>query len=373
MKFLLFLSILPLIFSQGCKDSGSTIVNNSSSSGLSFTQQSLEAVPLVDGGAFLLPSYMATTATSNTTVSNFFKLECHNDTGTDNYCPSSVSTTGSGMDNYKLTTTTLIGLIYHAQMYAQNIYSDNVEYTDSSCPSGSSSITVTSSSFTATTDGDKFILDGGLYNLYDCLYSYSREDNGTSYMAYNLTSDDTLYSMISTRKNDLSSAGWDQTDFFQVYLTKPDGTTPTILAFNHAGMNDAASDHFVRAVLLANLTNNRFAVVYKTGNSGTWLKAAGTGGINASTGTANSGYYWVQTDDLGKICVDNSTGADATAGDCAANPWTTGVATFLGLTAADTTNLATFISNIEESDIATNLLSPTHITNDLVNFPTTIE
>ena len=69
-------------------------------------------------------------------VTQFVKLECHMIPQA-NFCPAQLDTNGDGVledytpapyDNFKFSATTLIGLIYHADMYQGNFYRSDEGY-----------------------------------------------------------------------------------------------------------------------------------------------------------------------------------------------------------------------------------------------------
>jgi len=283
---------------------------------------------------------------------------------------------GDGTDvfnKYKLTSTTLIGLIYHAEMYSAGPGPSNA------CAdfNGSSLATAHSPSFTGgTSASDKFVID--YFSALYCVKANSYDGN-TSYSAFGYVSDDTSPAIanLTTRYrhpyDGVSDPG--QTDIFQVYvsLDPADATTqsPTskFLAFNFAGV----SSMYSRAIILSNLSTHKFAVRYTTGNltlGNHHIIALGVGGVDKTTGTPVNGSYMIKiinTDGdnssnltSASYCVNNSAGTydDANYTACtttAAIPWdsisASNVATYLEMSTTEQTNLAGFLAYFNDTDL----------------------
>ena len=295
----------------------------------------------------------------------------------DNFCPAGTDTSGGDSNPRKFTIMTLLGLIYHAEMYSESIYG--------SC--GGTAGTISADSFVAHTSGgdpDKYILD---YNsLLGCVEQDTYSTEGTSYRAYSFdgTADEKDYQATLTSRYRVPYAGDatpGQTDVFQVYVSL-DETTPTFLAFNFAGSNTMTS----RAVLLVNLVTHKFAAKYFSPNEyqNTAVTAIGVGGIDRVTGIPNAGYFFTRfLDNNGaedSACVDNSDGSiqsdnsNCTAGSVPTS-WTasTDVQTYLDMTATEVTNLASFLAKFESEALLTAADSPADATDDPeLDFPETI-
>ncbi|MCP4135353.1 MAG: hypothetical protein GY754_30570 [bacterium] len=308
------------------------------------------------------------------TLSTFFKLECIMP-GMDDFCPSGVdATTGGDSNPYKLTSYTLIGSIYHADMYSGGL--------KTSCDD--TSTTITSGSFVAASSGGdpaKFLLD--YYSLLTCTGQDTSEDlgSGTKYQAYSFgggTYQATLTTRYRNPYNGVSSPG--QNDVFQVYVGVS-SDEPVFLAYNYAG----ADSMYQRTVLLVNLETHRFAVKhYEPGSPVKNLVAIGVGGVNRTTGELNAGYYFAKfTDNSGTEddgCIDNATGSfqsDDTPCTGASVPvtWSSSdtVATYLSMTDDDKTRLAAFLAKFTDQSFFASTDSPENSTTDPEqNFPQSI-
>ena len=377
---ILLIMVLITIFSCGSDDPAATS-SSSSSSMLGFSGLAVDSLPQVTNNSLSLmaPSGEITTGniTSYNSLSNFFEQECFMP-GSDNFCPTGTDTSGGDTNPRKFTIMTLLGLIYHADMYSGTLRS--------TCAGTSG--TFNASSYAANTGGgdpDKFILD---YNsLLGCVQQDTSGD-GTVYHAYSVAADGSYQATLTNRYRVPYNGSADpgQTDIFQVYVTLSSGT-PTFLAFNFAGANTMYS----RAILMVNLSNHKFAVKYYShGATPQAVTAIGIGGIDRTTGTPNAGYFYTKfLEDNGTTtswgCVNNADGAiqtNDTNCDTGSVPdsgatWASSndVKTYLAMSATEATNLAAFLSLFADDSLLTSTNSPTNATvggDPELNFPKTI-
>lgn len=310
------------------------------------------------------------------TLAKFFKLECFMP-GMDNFCPEGVDTSGGDMNPYKLTSYTLIGSIYHADMYSGGMKTE--------C--GGTGTAITSDSFTAAEAGgdpDKFLLD--YFTLLTCVNQETWGDMGpagTVYQAYSVDGNQDYQATLTTRYRIPYNGDADpgQNDVFQVYVGVSGGE-PVFLAYNYAG----ADSMYQRTVLLVNTAAHKFAVKhYEPGTNGSYLTAIGVGGVDRETGELNPGYYYTMftndsgTEDSG--CVDNTTGdfqADTSLCTAASVPLTwsdsADVAAYLEMTPDDASRLAAFLEKFSDETPLEADDSPSNSTTDPEqNFPYSIE
>ncbi len=351
------------------------------SSTLGFTGSSIESLPQItsesqSGTAFSLvgpPLYVVSgNISSYNSLSSFFEQECFMPDG-DDFCPAGTDTSGGDSNPRKFTIMTLLGLIYHAEMYSG--------YTHTSCEGTAGSVNASSfvSATSSGSDADRFIID---YNtLLGCVKQDTTGSGGTVYQAYSINSTDYQATLTSRyRVPYAGSATPGQTDVFQVYVSLS-GETPTFLAFNFSGANTMYS----RAILLVNLTTHKFAAKYfSAGVTNQAVTAIGVGGINRSTGVPNTGYYFTRfLDNTGSpesACVSNSDGSiQADNTNCLGNSvpinWSSSddVKLYLGMTAADATNLTGFLTRFSSDALLVISDSPEDATDDPeLFFPKTI-
>lgn len=327
---------------------------------MKFTQGAVQSLPQTVAatsqaapGLFRAPNPSSLNINDYSLLASFFEQECFMPDG-DNYCPEGVDTSGGDSNPRKFTSYTLLGLIYHAQMYSGGLHSE--------CDQGSAA-TVDATSYVALTatgsDPDKYILD---YNsLLKCLYEDpSSNTTSTRYTAYSTDADGAYQATLTTRNREPYNGVTDpgQNDVFQVYVTLTDGK-PSLLAFNYAG----ADTVFSRTVLLVNLLENKFAVKFSSYNGTGYdtVVAMGVGGVNVSTGVPNTGYYMVKFTDAGsqlERCVNNADGViendmvNCTSSSIAtSSTWgPTSVQTYLGLSATEVTNLAAWLAKLADAN-----------------------
>ncbi|MBU2512025.1 hypothetical protein KJ966_11860 [bacterium] len=361
--------IASLFFVVGCAtsddDDESTTSTTASSNSLDFANSAARALPAIEGSSSSsAPSLTAGDVISDQVISNFFKLECYMP-DSDNNCPTGVT---PEINTNKYTVTTLIGVIYHAEMYMENV----LNYFASSCTAA----TVNASSFkTDDSSGDTstYLID--YFSQLNCIGS-STYSSQTQYFA---TQTDTSAKnvMIVTRKHDTATAGWDQSDIYQAYLSKTDASNDHVLAFNTTNINDtAADDSTFRTVLIVNLSNRKFLVRFH-GTGSNYVMAAGQGGISTA-GVFESGYYFAKSNATPSgICINNATRLEADAANCSAETatWTSAadVATYLDLTAAEQTDLANFLLYFTDGPTTTALSVFPATATDAMHIPDRIE
>lgn len=389
MRLIFVTLILSGIMISGCSNSSSS---TASSNSLNFSAGAVEALPQTSsGGGSLVFGTSAIVAKSSSGVNistysklaSFFEQECFMPDG-DNYCPAGVDTSGGDSNPRKFTSYTLLGMIYHAEMYSGS--------QRTSCDQGAAA-TIDATSYKALTSGgsedpDKFILD---YNtLLQCLYEDpSSDDTSKQYMAYSFDASGAYQATLTTRNRVPYSGVTDpgQNDVFQVYVTNTDGT-PSFLGFNYAG----ADTVFSRTILLVNLTNNKFAVKHSSYNGSGYdtVVAIGVGGVDRTTGTPNAGYYMVKFTDSGselEKCVNNADGmieVDMSSCNSASIPTTAGtttwtsatVQTYLGMSATEITNMSDWFTKMADTTALGAADTPTNASlggDPDINFPRTIE
>jgi hypothetical protein len=288
---------------------------------------------------------------------NLFRLECQH-LPNDNYCPANVHPSSALTDPTRFEMGSLIGMIYHAQMYTGTLVTD--------CSGdGFSPMAVGAASYLAghsqdpAADPTRFIVDD--YALLTCRASNVSNTQAETRVV-SAVADGSYQAALHTRYN-YDAGNGPQTDFFQVYVSLSGGG-PTFLAFNFS----AATPHASRIVLLANLASHRFALKYYVptqpdtpgmgGPTAFYAVATGVGGYDLETGAANPGHYAVSFSDGGgtALCVNNVGGAIEPAQACAAesvpSAWTSSaaIATYLGAPAADASRVARFLDAFANPD-----------------------
>lgn len=253
-----------------------------------------------------------------------------NDAGTryEGFCPADVKAkldaaiangTGIGSGNtelfnqYKLTGGSLIGQIYHAQMYA-NV---NTLSNDCATVNAVNLATANQPAFENTDSAGgtpgKFVVSYPTGSkLFSCVRTNSWAGK-TSYTAFGF--ENNAISALTARYDSLTSSPTNPAaDMFQVYLALDSATlsattpTPTFLAFNSP---QAAGS---RTIVLSNLTDHKFAA--KFGWGGSQIVAYGMGGVDVATGARVPGHYVAKVFSANNpsvlYCVDNTTNAYST-------------------------------------------------------------
>lgn len=333
---------------------------------LEFTGEAVETMPQHVGAAAVQTSPRVWTATgaldSGTTIAEhsllatFFKQECHEFPNAD-FCPAGIdASAGGGLNEWKFSANTLLGLIYHAEMYSNGLHVECLGEPGA----------IDGEAFESATEGgdpDRFIVD--YYPLLECRETQTYAGS-TAYQAYSV--DPGYQATLTTRyKAPSGFPGIDFTDVFQVYLTVDADAKSTFLAFNWVGISSLSA----RAIVLANLVTHRFAVRYQVSGDPFQqvLVAIGTGGVDRATGQPRPGTYHARfTDNQGDeatACVDNvgqrlqsddapCTGAGIPVSWDAPAP----VADFLGMTEAERTRLASFLAFFATPDPLSDLQVP---------------
>lgn len=347
----------------GCAASDDDDGGGSSNAGFNMAGNASEALPAISSSSNSPALQAVGDDVTDTEISNFFKLECHMP-GSDDNCPAGITAD----DDTKYSVTTLIGVIYHAEMYMENV----IDYEMEDC----STTGVTSSSFVtddATGDTSTYLID--YYDLLDCVGSSSYEGNTQYFTAR--TSTDSGYVILVTRKHDTSTSGWDQSDIYQAYVSTDSDGEARFLAFNTTNINDTSStDSTFRTVLLVNLSTRRFLVKHH-GTGSNYVIAAGQGGITDS-GEYQSGYYFAKSSGTPSgICVDNATQTEAASSNCSDEQasWSgaSDVASYLDLTATEQTEIENFISYFTSGPTASGLSVYPSSANDAGHIPDRIQ
>jgi hypothetical protein len=320
-----------------------------------FTRGAMTSVPAVDAATVSgLLRVVAPTVTGTVAdypaLSYLFRKECQH-VPEDNYCPPSVHPTTDLRDPTRFEMGSLIGMVYHAQLYTGTLVTD--------CSgSGLTPATVSAASYhaasvSALADPTRFVLEQ--YPLLTCRSTQVSSPAAETRMV-SAVPDGSYQAALHTRYR-YDTGNGPQTDLFQVYVAMASDGTPRLLALNFA----AATPHASRAVLLANLTDHRFALKYYVpsqpdggGSSFTpafYALAVGVGGYDLATGAANPGHYWVSLSDSGgaQVCVDNAGGTveamASCSGDSVPTTWTSAatIAAYLDIPTADAARLAAYL------------------------------
>jgi len=340
------------------------------------------------------------------TIRRFFKYECHMNYTDSNFCPSTLDLPAdSSQSNYKFTTTTLIGLIHHAEMYMDNIYSkensddDTKDSTlwlaDSDTKDDEETgekddgveniendnyvfISTTTAEGVADSSGkpDTFIIPfSGLYNFLEV-----ESGSSSTPMLYRNAKDKAKYVALILRKHNTGgSSNWSMSDIMQAYLTTYAGEGK-ILAYNIASVNDITdsdASSLQRAILMVNFQTRQFIVKYRM--SDTQLIAIGKAGRDKTTGELLDGYYYVKAYTGATLdfdgCVDNKTQTMVEESNCT-NEKTLfdndfDVTSYLGLTGAEPTDVSGFIDFLNNGTLLADKDTPTSVS-DIKHFPDSV-
>jgi hypothetical protein len=368
------LTVLCSAFITACGSSSSSSTTTTTTSGLNLADKAVKSTPQIFTSltASISKPQMLESVSKDTTpssgflgiVNDFFKAECHNDDNSLNICPSGVTLDTTN----KFTTTTLIGMIQHADMKMANIYTID-EVVDpitgestavplyKTCEKGTSHAALTNHTPVYTpTNANTFIVDFG--SLPDCV-AYFTSGTTNNYTVYSKATDNLNFASIVSRKQEaLSSPVSTASDIFQSYLRRDSSNNPQLLGFNLASFDEKSSgNYYGRAILITNIANNKFVVKYSTGpaTGGNFkqLFAIGVGGYNPSTSSWVTGYYYIKakstevTEDT--ACVQNGlTPAVASSTNCTTytdlvGAWSwSSLLTWLDANSTDQTNLAGF-------------------------------
>ncbi len=328
------------------------------------------AIEFTPGAMKTLPSYASSGSSQLTAgrsaaasigdyffVRQLFSMQCRHPDAHADYCPPGTpAPPATTFDPYQFTMQSLIGFIYHAQMYTSLVTACSGD--------GLAPRTVTAASYSAASSGAgadpmRFVMDE--LSSYTCR-STQVSNTAAETRMISAVADGSYQTTLHTRYK-YDAGGGPQTDFFQTDVVM-NGGSPEFLALNFASATPFAS----RVVLLANLVTHRFALKYYTpsqpSNLTTWAPArfavaVGVGGYDLATGTPNAGHYFVDFLDeqiYGEIqkCVDNAGGAfmtDTTACTTEGVPmgWTTSdaISTYLAVPAEHAARLAPFLAKFQ--------------------------
>lgn len=379
------LSIFLLSFSWGCSSNGGgTGVSNppSVTSGLNLANAAVQSTPLISES--LVSENISTllfakntkqlSSESSGVIEDFFKLECHNADGTFSFCPDDVT---EDLDN-KFSLTSLIGLIYHSDIYLGEIYrmedvadSETGEPTYMTCERGSpSGELINHTPVFSPSDADKFFVEFG--TLCECFGVVGDWGGAVDYGLYSKATDNLTFAAAVSRKQAVGIESYVgiASHIFQSYLRKDDSGDPIMLGFNVASYDDKESgDYSGRALLLSNIAANKFIVKYISGVeeiSRNHIAAIGLAGYDPDTSEWVDGYYMVKakfgTEDEDTICIQNGetpavvddSNCSDISGSFSETGWTTSeLYTWLEASETDQTNLAGFNSFFDNDNFLT--------------------
>jgi len=240
-------------------------------------------------------------------IQGFFKLECHMNSKKSNFCPENLNPkpeyNKKGVnDQYKLTISTLIGLVYHAIMYGENIYSGSGYKT---CQKGDNASSLVNN--TPYYDGNAIHdLVINIPDFFDCVSDFTYAGSKV-YSTYHKAENDDLFGVITSRYN-VGQEGTPVTyssDIFQIYASQVEDGFPKLIAANLAAYNTMLN----RAIIIADISYNKFVAKYHTkqNNKSHLLNAIGQAGVD-SQGNWVKGNYVVRTNiegDIKTFCMEN--------------------------------------------------------------------
>lgn len=340
---------------------------------ITFTARAVESLPQVAVESDGLTS--GRSITTELQLRNLFRKECFSP-GDANYCPAGTDTSGGMSNPFKFTSTSLLGLIFHAELYSGGHRT--------ACTGKKVSLTPANlKTTTAGGDGMRFLLD--TLALYSCT-EVTDEPDKPRHRAYSVAPD---YQATLTLDDHVDQGGGPRrTAAWQVYTGLDAKQAPTFLAFNYA----AVSSMLQRTVLLVNLQTHRFAIKYLTpppaGETKVrFVTAIGVGGVDRGTGAGHPGYYFAhysddetQTSPDESVCVDNATQLiELDDSECrnAGVPvdWSSSdaVATWLGMSSAEQSRLASFLAKFTDRARLPLADTPTAVADAENLFPVRIE
>jgi hypothetical protein len=290
-------------------------------------------------------------------VAQLFQMQCRHPSLDADYCPPGTPPPPVGVfDPYQFTMQSLIGFIYHAQMYTLLVGDCSGEdYTPK---------TVTAASYAAASsdpgaEPTRFVLDQ--LSSYTCRATNVSNGAAETRMI-SAVADGSSQTTLHTRYRYDSGDGRPQTDLFQIDVAMS-GDAPAFLALNFASGGPWRS----RVVLLANLATHRFALKFYVPEQPAGamtapahhVVAAGVGGYDLATGVPNPGHYFIDFLDEPVYgpqvaCVNNAGGEfEADLSSCTAEAvptgWASGdaVRAYLEVPAAHAVRLAPFLAVFE--------------------------
>lgn len=334
--FMMFFVAVLFAFVSCSSSSGDSDSSSNPESGLELASNSAKATPQIPSGTLLLsvsknlsPVKDATSESLNM-IESFFKLECHTDNNSLNFCPAGVDSTS--LDT-KFSTTTLIGFIQHADMYLNNIYQydmvPNPETgisvltpTYKACGKGTNPAElVNHTPIYSPTNSNTFMVDFG--SMLDCVSQFVFV-NKTDYGVYAKADDNLHFAAAITRKQESGSVGsvsYTPSDIFQSYVRRSSTGAPVILGFNLAAFSyyseGASNNTGQRALLITNISSGKFVVKYDMRaefldytDKNTSLVAIGIAGYDPTSGSWQTGNYLVKVkfhdEDATMTCVKNA-------------------------------------------------------------------
>ncbi len=300
-------------------------------------------------------------------VKQYFAYECR--MGDVSYCPENLEL--KDKFDHKFTTTTLIGQIYHAEMYAQGI----PMIIEKSTPTEEKKVT-----FVAETTAEKVPDTTGnpyqyIYNMgteYDYVY---REDYDSypSYYAFN--EDEGAYSLSVVKKFVESKDFGDQNFILQIYISQNEESDSRVLALNSPSISSQtkSSSNGARVILLVNFETRRFISKYRSGDN--QLIIIGQAGRDLTTGELLEGYFYSkvkQGDNEFMACWNNQSESIVDDENCATEKGLLNgsfdVVSYMGLNSQEETDLVEFTSELSNGKCIADNKLPLKL-EDLKNFP----
>ena len=369
MKIIIFiLSILLLTFFGCGDDDKKDPSSNGSELSFSLAQESMKAIPVTTSSS--KSNYVEFSGEKNldSYINNFFKFECYMP-GADNYCPEGVTPV---FETHKFTSTTMIGLLYHIEMYLKNIYNTSNAHQSCSAFNGSATSSPTVNGITTNALNDSATLA-----TYDCI-GQDTFNGETNYGLYAKATDD-IFSFLMSKRGTITGDYGLSDSIMQGYVrlaSTSDSTItlgePEMVAFNIVGHDDknsdgswdSSSDYTGRSVGIFNPTTHKFIVKHRSAS--TYVVAMGKGGYD-DNGNLVSGYFMATSSSATTpICYLNAETPVQSNGSCDlavsnffAGPvaWST-IENYLDMSATDQTDLAGYETLVGSSN-GTAFTSPT--------------
>ncbi len=272
---------------------------------LKITKSSLSAFPSVETEmASLVKSENEEGEKIPFHLAKYFAYECQ--MGEDNYCPKTLVLKDK-MD-HKFTSTTLIGQIYHAELYlrgqnhliekAANFNSNEMELASSTGPDGKED---------KSGNPLQYIL-GGQPDYEFSYFSKINQDLDITLFSDPLKSAP-RYRLLVIKKPMMSNDHGEQNFMIETYVSLTSDKKEKIMAMNSPGLNKKTSEyHGTRSVLMVNFLERKFIAKYRSGD--TEVMVIGQGGRDPESGNLLAGYYYAKTiykDNEFVGCVNNET------------------------------------------------------------------
>ncbi|MBF0106396.1 MAG: hypothetical protein HQM16_13855 [Deltaproteobacteria bacterium] len=368
---------------SACSASSGSSGGPDTASAFNLAGEAFQSIPLINGSVTGSTSSLVTLRAESTLAAvnqdileSFFKLECRNEEGTLDFCPDNDDVDYTTLD-YKFSTTTLIGLIQHADMYLANVFSSDevpdpetgvssFESTYKTCQKGSGASALSNhTAVYSPENANTFVVDFG--TLFDCVGAFEFGDTG--YALYSKSVDDLIFAALVSRKQVEGTVDYVgvMSDIFQSYIRRDSNGEPVILGFNLASFDDKdTNDSAGRAVLITNFSTHKFIVKYIGGVSADTyynVVAMGKAGYDSTNKNWVSGYYMAKlsygTTEAETVCIENgdtpSIVEDSYCADVAAyfgdnGMTTTEVYTYLEASETDQQNLAGFNTFFDDNE-----------------------